>query len=112
MVDRRFPFLLVLCLSAALMTVGCGGGPSGTRPEAEGGAAVAESIHEFTMKSIDGKDVPLASFKGQVVMIVNVASKCGFTGQYEGLQALYEEYKGQGFVILGFHRVDARPQYG
>ena len=68
----------------------------------EGETPVASSIYDFTMKSIDGNDVSLATFKGKVVMIVNVASKCGFTGQYAGLQALYEKYSGRGFVILGF----------
>ena len=60
------------------------------------------SMYEFTMKDIDGKDVKLDTYKGKVVMIVNVASKCGYTPQYQGLQALYDKYKGRGFVILGF----------
>ena len=62
----------------------------------------ATNVHEFTLNSIDGKPVPLAEFKGKVVLIVNVASRCGFTPQYTGLEALYEKYKDQGFVILGF----------
>ena len=60
------------------------------------------SMYEFTMKDIDGKDVKLDAYKGKVAMIVNVASKCGLTPQYEGLEALYEKYKDKGFVILGF----------
>ena len=56
----------------------------------------------FTVKDIDGKDVNLADYKGKVVMIVNVASKCGFTKQYTALEKLYETYKDKGFVILGF----------
>ena len=60
------------------------------------------SIYDFTMKSIDGKAVPMAAFKGKLTLVVNVASKCGFTPQYTGLEALYEKYKGQGFVIAGF----------
>ena len=60
------------------------------------------SMYEFTMKDIDGQDVKLNAFKGKVVMIVNTASKCGLTPQYEGLQALYDKYKDRGFVILGF----------
>ena len=55
-----------------------------------------------TMKSIDGTDVDLGSYKGKVVLVVNVASRCGATPQYEGLQALYEKYKDKGFVVLGF----------
>jgi glutathione peroxidase len=61
-----------------------------------------KSMYEFTMKDIDGKPVKLDAYKGKVVMIVNVASKCGFTPQYEGLEAIYEKYKDRGFVILGF----------
>src|SRR4051812_27128977 len=57
---------------------------------------------DFKVKDIDGKDVNLADYKGKVVLIVNVASKCGFTPQYEGLEKVYEKYKDQGFVIVGF----------
>ncbi len=64
---------------------------------------VAESsVYEFTMKNIDGQDVKLDTYKGKVALIVNVASKCGYTPQYEGLEAIYEKYKDKGFVILGF----------
>ena len=55
-----------------------------------------------TMKAIDGTDVDLGSFEGKVVLVVNVASRCGATPQYKGLQALYEKYKDRGFVVLGF----------
>jgi glutathione peroxidase len=54
------------------------------------------------MNSIEGHPMPLANFQGKVMLIVNVASKCGFTPQYEGLEAVYEKYKDQGFVIVGF----------
>ncbi len=60
------------------------------------------SMYEFTMKNIDGQDVKLDAYKGKVVMIVNTASKCGLTPQYEGMQALYDKYKDRGFVVLGF----------
>lgn len=59
-------------------------------------------IYDFTMKDIKGKNFPLAQLEGKLVLIVNVASKCGFTPQYEGLEALYEKYKEKGLVILGF----------
>jgi glutathione peroxidase len=62
----------------------------------------ASSVHEFTLKSIDGKTTPLANYKGKVVMIVNVASRCGYTPQYTQLEAVYAKYKDQGLVILGF----------
>ncbi len=61
----------------------------------------ASSIHEITMNNIDGQATPLASMKGKAVLVVNVASQCGYTPQYAGLQALYEKYKGQGLVIIG-----------
>ncbi len=64
--------------------------------------ARAESPLSGTMKSLDGQDVDLASYQGKVVMVVNVASRCGATPQYAGLQSLYEKYRDQGFVILGF----------
>ncbi len=60
------------------------------------------SIYEFTMKDIDGNDVRLDTYRGKVVMIVNVASKCGYTPQYEGLENIYKKYKDRGFVVLGF----------
>ena len=63
--------------------------------------AQAHSIYDFTMKSIDGEPVSLKTYSGKVVMVVNVASKCGFTPQYTGLEALYEKYKDRGFVIVG-----------
>ncbi len=60
------------------------------------------SIYDFTVKNIDGKDVSLSKYKGKVLLIVNVASKCGFTPQYEGLEKLYDKYKNDDFMILGF----------
>ncbi len=65
-------------------------------------AFAASSVHEFTLDSLKGDPTPLAGFKGKVMLIVNVASQCGYTPQYEGLQALYMKYKDQGFVITGF----------
>jgi glutathione peroxidase len=62
----------------------------------------ASSVHDFTMKTLDGKQVPLASFRGKVMLVVNVASQCGYTYQYEGLQALYAKYKDRGLVLTGF----------
>lgn len=59
-------------------------------------------VLQFNMKRLDGKEESLDQYKGNVVMLVNVASKCGLTPQYKQLQALYEEYSGKGFTILGF----------
>jgi glutathione peroxidase len=64
-------------------------------------AFAADSVHDFTLTTIDGKPFPLASQTGKVVMIVNVASKCGLTPQYAALESLYRKYKDQGFVIVG-----------
>ena len=65
-------------------------------------AFAASSVHEFTMKSLAGAQTPLANYKGKVMLIVNVASQCGYTYQYEGLQALYAKYKDKGLVVAGF----------
>ncbi len=63
--------------------------------------AQSKSIYDFTMRSIDGQPTSLKSYRGKVVLLVNVASRCGFTPQYTGLEALYEKYKDRGFVIVG-----------
>ncbi len=60
------------------------------------------SIYEFTMRDSFGDDIPFSTYKGKVLLIVNTASKCGFTPQFQGLQALYDEYQTQGLEILGF----------
>ena len=59
-------------------------------------------IHDFTVTTIDGNEQRLAAFRGQVILIVNVASQCGFTPQYSGLEALYRKLHGRGFSVLGF----------
>ena len=59
-------------------------------------------VYTFTLNSIEGRPAPLAAYKGKVVLLVNVASQCGYTPQYSALEAIYEKYKDRGFVILGF----------
>lgn len=61
-----------------------------------------KSIYDFTVTDIAGQSVPLSKYKGKVMLIVNVASRCGFTPQYASLQSLFEKYKDQGLAILGF----------
>ena len=60
------------------------------------------SIYDFSAKTIDGDEQSLSAWRGKTMLIVNVASKCGFTPQYTGLEALYEQFGGQGLVVLGF----------
>jgi glutathione peroxidase len=60
------------------------------------------SIYDFTAETLDGKPAPLSEWTDKVVLIVNTASKCGFTPQYEGLEALYKKYRDRGLVVLGF----------
>ncbi|MGG5291889.1 glutathione peroxidase [Pseudomonas shirazensis] len=59
------------------------------------------AFHELTLHALDGEDLPLAPFKGQVVLVVNVASKCGLTPQYASLEKLHQQYKAEGFSVLG-----------
>lgn len=82
-----------LTLAAAALTALVAAAPQ--NPQAP------QSLHQFNLKTIDGKPMPLAQFKGKVVLLVNTASMCGFTPQYEGLQALHDSYKAKGFTVLG-----------
>jgi glutathione peroxidase len=66
------------------------------------GQAMAKTVHDFSVTKIDGTPSQLSEYKGKVLMIVNVASKCGLTPQYEGLEKLYEKYQEKGLVVLGF----------
>ncbi len=63
---------------------------------------MSKSIHNFVVKKIDGKTTPLKEFEGKVLLIVNVASKCGLTSQYDALEELHEEYHDRGLEVLGF----------
>ena len=80
---RKLILILMLCVACASLS------------------AEPKSIYDFTMRSIDGQPTSLKTYHGKVVLLVNVASKCGFTPQYAGLEALYEKYKDRGLVIVG-----------
>jgi glutathione peroxidase len=80
---RKLLLTIFLCLIAATAT------------------AQSKSIYDFTMKSIDGQPVSLKGYSGKVVMVVNVASRCGYTPQYTALESIYEKYKDRGLVIVG-----------
>lgn len=69
---------------------------------AMGNSNAQTTFYDYTVKDINGKDYPLSQLEGKKVLVVNTASKCGFTKQYEGLQALYEKYGADDFVIIGF----------
>jgi glutathione peroxidase len=71
---------------------------------------MSNSILDIPVKKISGEDTTLAEYKGHVLLVVNVASKCGLTPQYEGLEKVYEQYKGQGLVVTGFPANDFRAQ--
>jgi len=88
--------MIVVVLSIVVVSFSC------TSETKESDKMMSENIYGFNVTDIDGNEVSLNEYKGKVVLIVNVASKCGYTKQYTGLQAIYEKYKDQGFVVLGF----------
>lgn len=102
---KNFLMMSGAVLAAFIFTAACNSiaSTSPIRNEVKGTTTMSEkSVWDFSVKTIDGQDVKLDTYKGKVLLIVNVASKCGYTPQYEGLQAVYSKYKDQGLVILGF----------
>jgi glutathione peroxidase len=72
------------------------------RRTGQGGGKRILSVYEFSARTIDGQEQSLSAWRGQALLIVNVASRCGFTPQYEGLEALYRRFRERGFTVLGF----------
>ena len=101
-------YLKLACAFAAIATLAIGAlfalrqptiGNAQTKPKPD---ATMKSIYDIPLKTIDGKPATLAEYKGKVLLIVNVASQCGYTPQYEGLEKVYEQYQSKGLVVLGF----------
>lgn len=98
----------LLLLVGAVILAGCQSAQSEPQPETKARNAPAKadaktmSLYDFKLETLDGKPVDMARYKGKVLLIVNTASKCGYTKQYAGLQALSEKYKDQGLEVLGF----------
>lgn len=95
-----------LLLPLALLAFGCSTAPTAQTPAPTPvhptSATTASTVYDFTVNDIDGNPVALSQFQGKVLLIVNVASQCGYTPQYETLQGFYEQYKDKGVVVLGF----------
>lgn len=92
MTPLAFATLVSLGLAAA----------AGPTPAVSGARTMTRTLHDFTVRTIDGKDRALALYKGRTLLVVNTASRCGFTSQYAGLEALAEKYRARGFEVLAF----------
>jgi len=92
-IDRITPLLLTLAAGLALVPFAAAADEPAKKPA---------SIYEFKVQDIDDKPVDLADYKGEVLLIVNTASQCGYTPQYRGLEAIHEQYKDRGFKVLAF----------
>ena len=91
-----------LLAGAALAVLSVAAAPK-TPGTTSGSHAMSEkTFHDFTVRTIDGREQPLSAYKGRVLLVVNTASRCGFTPQYEGLEALQREFHERGFDVLGF----------
>lgn len=92
---RRFTLLSILLITFGFLS--CSNHPNNNKSE-----VMEKTLYDFTVKNKKGEDISLSQYKGKVVLVVNTASKCGFTPQFKGLESLWEKYKDQGLVIAGF----------
>jgi len=99
-VTRTLAPLLLVVLSAA--SLGCDLGKGSAVQQASPSARASKSVYELQTQTLEGAPAPLSKFSGQVTLIVNVASECGYTPQYSGLQRVHEKFKARGFSVLGF----------
>ncbi len=89
--------IVIIIISSASLAV-----TRGNNSALDGAKMTEKSVLEFSLKNIKGQDVKLSDYSGKVLLLVNVASKCGYTPQYEGLESIYRKYKDQGLVVMGF----------
>ena len=91
-----------VAIAFLLLALGAGTTPAATRAKPAKGHIVAATLYDFKVQTIDGTSRSLADYRGKTVLVVNTASRCGFTPQYESLEALYQQYKERGFEVLAF----------
>lgn len=106
-------FITLIILSAVLTGFACSDNNTGSKLNNKNimkETSDTINIYDVKVKSISGEDISLSNYRGKVLMIVNVASKCGYTPQYEGLEAIYKKYKDKGFEILAFPCNDFKGQ--
>lgn len=99
---KQFFFSLPVLLLFGFLSYGFLNMNNNSIQQIKGDDEVNKSIYNFSVKDIDGKEIQLSDYRGKVLLIVNVASRCGFTKQYNGLEEIYRKYKDRGFEILAF----------